>query len=1221
MKWLRRVLLTLVLTLLLIVLALALLLGSNGGSRWLLERVPGLQVEQFEGRLGGAWRAARIDWISGGTQVGVEQIDFAWRAGCLWRRTLCIDLLQVARIDVQLAESESSAQEPFSGLPDLRLPLKLELGQIGVGAIDVQGQALGDIQLQARSVGSRLQIEQLDFVFDEIAVQLQGSIDTQGQWPLQLQAQVSLPPQQGRDWQLAASAVGELAGQLDLQIASSGYLDATLAGWLRPLEADLPAELTLQTASFLASAELPPGLTLQQLQLLAAGDLQQGYQLRGSAVLPAQGEPIGLSLLGQLRRDGLQLERLRLDAGSERYLQAQADIDWQASPSATLRLQLEEFPWQTLYPLELPVSLQSLQAQLDYANEAYQGTLDSRLDGPAGAFSLRTALSGDLGQLQLRDLLLQAGAGRIEGSARLQFAEHLAWEAALSASNFDPAFWVAELPGQLAGPLRSSGSEQADGVHWQVSVDLQGRLREQPASLQGEAAGQGERVQVPQLALRLGDNRVDGSLQSGQALDGGFDLQLARLDQLWPELSGALRARLDLAGRLDAPSARLVADAQKLRWQETRIGLLALQAQLDANQQGRLNLNAEALRQGDNELGTLTLNGQGGAAQHALRLTLDGPLLVAGLAVEGSWRDDAWRGRLEQARLQIEQMDWQLQQATALQRLADGRIELAAHCWALQQSSSTLCAGQQRLAPVADIDYRLRDFPLTMLRPWLGEDLDWQGELDAELRLQLPATGPRGSLRVDAGNGVLRSRDGQQWLELAYQRLSLESRLAPQKIDSRLQFFATDLGELDLQVAFDPRTGERPLQGEFRLVDVQLGIARPFLPMLDRLEGRLDGSGSIGGVLLSPSIIGSLRLRDGALAGDGLPLDAEQLQLDARINGEHLELDGNWRSGAQGRGQLQGHFSWAQIPELDLRLSGSRLPVLVEPYAQLEAEPDLRVQLAGERLFVSGRIAVPRGAIVINELPPDSVQISEDARVVGDEQEQGSALNMAMNVQVDVGSDKLTFEGFGLSAELAGQLRIGDNLDTRGELNLNKGRYRAYGQRLTIRRARLFFAGPIERPYLDIEAIRKVDNVTAGLRLSGPADQPQSEIFSEPAMAQEQALSYLILGRPMGNSGEDSNMLGQAALALGLAGSAKLTGGVARLLGISDFELDTQGSGLTTSVVASGRLSERLSLRYGVGVFEPASTLALRYELSRRLYLEAASGLASSLDLFYRRDF
>jgi translocation and assembly module TamB len=65
---------------------------------------------------------------------------------------------------------------------------------------------------------------------------------------------------------------------------------------------------------------------------------------------------------------------------------------------------------------------------------------------------------------------------------------------------------------------------------------------------------------------------------------------------------------------------------------------------------------------------------------------------------------------------------------------------------------------------------------------------------------------------------------------------------------------------------------------------------------------------------------------------------------------------------------------------------------------------------------------------------------------------------------------------------------------------------------LTVRRARLLFAGPIDQPYLDIEAIRKTDDVIAGIRLSGSAEQPTTQIFSEPAMSQEQALSYLVLG-------------------------------------------------------------------------------------------------------------
>ncbi|NAT17815.1 hypothetical protein CU663_26650, partial [Pseudomonas syringae pv. actinidifoliorum] len=113
----------------------------------------------------------------------------------------------------------------------------------------------------------------------------------------------------------------------------------------------------------------------------------------------------------------------------------------------------------------------------------------------------------------------------------------------------------------------------------------------------------------------------------------------------------------------------------------------------------------------------------------------------------------------------------------------------------------------------------------------------------------------------------------------------------------------------------------------------------------------------------------------------------------------------------------------------------------------------------------------------------------------------------------------------------------------------------------------------------------------------------------------------LVMGRPLSTSGEDNNMVAQAALALGVAGSSSTTGKLADNLGIKDFELDTSGTGDKTNVVASGKITEKLSLRYGVGVFEPANTIALRYLLSKRVYLEAASGVASSLDIFYKRDF
>ncbi|MNE68899.1 Translocation and assembly module TamB [compost metagenome] len=82
---------------------------------------------------------------------------------------------------------------------------------------------------------------------------------------------------------------------------------------------------------------------------------------------------------------------------------------------------------------------------------------------------------------------------------------------------------------------------------------------------------------------------------------------------------------------------------------------------------------------------------------------------------------------------------------------------------------------------------------------------------------------------------------------------------------------------------------------------------------------------------------------------------------------------------------------------------------------------------------------------------------------------------------------------------------------------------------------------------------------------------------------------------------------------MGLSGSAPLASELAQRLGLKDLQLDDDG--------ALGQITDRLSIRYGLGVVDSTSVVALRYELTKRLYLEAASGLASSLDLFYKRDF
>nr|WP_189672818.1 translocation/assembly module TamB domain-containing protein [Pseudomonas taiwanensis] len=1223
MRVLRTLGLSLLAIVLLVALALGAILASEAVGRWLLGQVPGLEVTEFQGRLGGSWQARQIVWADGGNRVELQEPVLSWSPACLLRATLCIDRLKAQRVDMAFAPSDAPADTSPVQLPVLRLPIGIEVGTVEVGQLRLDGNdLLGDLQLAAHWTTTGLRIDRLQVHRDDLHLALQGNLLPEGDWPLQLDGQLQLPAVEGQAWQLAVTAKGDLQRTLELDASSTGYLNARLTGELQALAEHLPAKLHVRSEAFKPAAALPDTVQLNQLKLDAEGDLLKGYQLTGSASLPAEQAPVSLVLAGRVDAKGARLDALDLSASETQRLKLSATADWQNALQADAQLDWLDFPWLRLYPLETPpeVSLKRLDAQVHYRDGSYQGTFKGELDGPAGAFTLASPFEGDLGQVRLPQLALVAGQGKASGNVAVRFADTLAWDVDLQLSALDPAYWLAELPGTLAGPLRSKGEFKGEQLTLDAQLDLKGRLRGQPAVLKVEAQGAAQSWTLGALAVQLGDNRITGSGSMQQRLAGRVDLDLPRLGQLWPRLQGQAKGRLDISGTLKAPQGTLVLQGQQLVQAENRIQRLDLDARLDNAQRGLIELKASGIRLGETSLGTLQANGKGDIRQQALTLALDGPQLKLDLGLDGQLNKGDWRGRLASGRIQAGGQDWQLQGPARLQRLASGQLDFGAHCWRSGQAS--LCGDDQRLAPEPRLRYHLKQFPLESLAQWLPKDFAWQGLLNADVNLDVPASGPKGKIVIDASGGTLRVRDNGRWIDFPYQALRLDSTLAPRRVDTRLDFRGERLGELNVTTRLDPLGKDKPLSGDFRLAGLDLSVARPFVPMVERLAGQLNGSGRLSGTLLAPQVNGDVVLSGGEVSGAELPVSLQGLSLQAQIAGERVQLDGDWRSGAAGRGQLSGHLTWGQALGMDVRLQGQQLPVTVEPYAELEVAPDLSLRLVDDKLSVTGKVLVPKGNITVRELPPSTVKVSDDTVIVGHQTEEGKApMAVAMDIDVEVGRDKLSFSGFGLSANLLGHVHIGDNLDTRGELSLADGRYRAYGQRLTIRRARLLFAGPIDQPYLDIEAIRKVDDVIAGIRLSGSAEQPTTQVFSEPAMSQEQALSYLVLGRPLGASGEDSNMLAEAALGLGLAGSAGITGSLASSLGIDDFQLDTEGSGNATSVVASGNLTERLSLRYGVGVFEPANTIALRYKLSKKVYLEAASGLASSLDIFYKRDF
>ncbi len=94
-------------------LALWTVLGTQAGSRWALGQVPGLTVENFQGRLGGQWRADHLVWQQDDSRVELDAPMFDWSPACLLRMTLCINQLDVEQVSLQFPRVPKTAVAPL----------------------------------------------------------------------------------------------------------------------------------------------------------------------------------------------------------------------------------------------------------------------------------------------------------------------------------------------------------------------------------------------------------------------------------------------------------------------------------------------------------------------------------------------------------------------------------------------------------------------------------------------------------------------------------------------------------------------------------------------------------------------------------------------------------------------------------------------------------------------------------------------------------------------------------------------------------------------------------------------------------------------------------------------------------------------------------------------------------------------------------------------------
>jgi translocation and assembly module TamB len=869
-------------------------------------------------------------------------------------------------------------------------------------------------------------------------------------------------------------------------------------------------------------------------------------------------------------------------------------------------------------------------AALDGTLEEWTATLSAALGGEAlPALQGRGSLRSGGENIEIDELRLEGAAGTIaaHGALDISAAERLL-ELDVTATGVDVSTLRPGLEGRLSARARVEARLPLEA---RVAIErLEGRLMGRPLDGSGEVGYRDGVLSFNRVTLRAGPNRlqVDGSV--GQALSGRFTLDAPELGVLWPDLSGSLAARALLAGTAARPVVNLDARGTALALRETRVEALDLRIEVDRAQHVDARLTARAFHAAGFELGDLDADAEGTLGAHRFAARLTGGLLAVTLESAGSWSAGELRHRVSRASVGHDALgEWRLAGEPALS-LGTSAAQVGPHCW--EQSPGSLCIGELAWsAQRSRIALRARELPLELLARGLPKDFAVTGRVSAEADLGLTPAGIGGTVAWRQEGTILSYTGGEEPLATPLDVVRLDLDFSPAAATA----VAGITGPDGLQLAANARMAT-PL-GESAALDVQVEGRLPDVkPLLALLPGEIDLSELEGGIVLdagvygtlqAPEITGVVRFSDGAIALPGLGLKIEAIDVALLGDGSPvLRLQGSAKAG--GPLTLAGEVApFAEGGPTGLvRLRGNRIDVVRLPDRFVQASPDVTLRYEAGALAVSGEVSVPKADIVVRELPETAVSPSPDTVVVdrGASAAETGTTVIGGEIALDLGRD-VRLRGFGLDTRLEGGLKLSQAPDGAprgfGVVRLVEGRFGAYGKELTIERGTLGFAGPLDDPAVDLRASRQVDwegrRVTAGIIVSGTANRTQSRVYSDPAMSEADALSYLISGRPMqsANSNERSAISG-AALALGMQQTSPLT----RRLGsaVTLDELGVEGGALEeTEIVAGKQIGSDLYVRFAYGLFNRIGTVLARYRIGRNLSIEAASGEDQSLDLIW----
>ncbi len=903
---------------------------------------------------------------------------------------------------------------------------------------------------------------------------------------------------------------------------------------------------------------------------------------------------------------------------------------------------------------------------------AYNLKLDGDFVGkniPKGPISL--SATGDLSHIDVHDLYLSVLKSKAHFKGKLSWRNRLKWESNLDLNRFNFGDYLFEnvpelkkfkgLPAVLSGYLSYQGYYDFYDDDWFMQVPeihLNGQISQQDFALNTKQVVLRKKwLSVPELNLVYGKNKVNltGEVSHNSQLN--LTINAPDLRGLLPGLQANIQGHMQMQSEGSFVNTEVHLTGKNIRFQDFSLHNFSLNSQLSSQQQiqGDIKLELDKLNFQQFHFPHIKLVGKGNESQHQFDLSSQGNPLALNLQLQGNFarNSNVWRGVLQQTDLHSPVGNWQPNHAVDLvYNLNVNQGNIGAHCW--QNRDATLCFPKMfHVGKTGNIPFDVTNLDLAMLNN-LIKQRSFQGHFSGKGYMQWFENYPaKMNVQLTGSNIQLNQRLDYRHFYVNFPQISARVALVNNQLQSQANLDVrcpyrkncAPLSHIDLKMAVQDLAKSRQLSGYLKIDSLSMALAKQLFAKDENIEGNLFADLNLAGSLTTPLLTGDLGLNQVKANLKLLPFDINEGHLNVQFKGQDMALNGKI-STPKSALSLTGQASWDKLDEYQasVRLLADNfylnLP-LSPTVAEMNISPDILLTADNHSLKMEGNVKIPWARIHVKDLPDSGVSVSSDLVILDgpNKTKPNKMLQLAetgetpqgrkifSNLKIDLGDD-VNLKAYGLNTNLNGILSLTQQkglLGLYGQVNLEHGSFVAYGQNLIIKKGYIGFSGLPTKPIINLNAIRNptemLDNdIVAGIRVSGYTTAPKVNVYTQPAMSEDQALSYLLTGHSL-DSNEDtgtSGSVGAALLSLSLAQTGNAVGALGKVFGIQNLNLSTSGVGNKSQVAVSGNITDRLQVRYGVGLFTGLAELTLRFKLLPKLYLQSVSSVNQAVDLFYQ---